>query len=162
MNFIQLLQQEWNQELAITQKMLNAIPENFDWKPHEKSMSLGRLATHVAEIPEWMAVTLDTDVLDFAKGYTPNKPATKAEVLALFDKMSKKSVESLSNLTEAKMDETWTMRNGDVVYFTLPKAVVMRQFVFSHIVHHRAQLGVYLRILGIPVPGTYGPSADES
>ena len=89
-------------------------------------------------------------------------PLWEGEVLALFDKMSKKSVESLSNLTEAKMDETWTMRNGDVVYFTLPKAVVMRQFVFSHIVHHRAQLGVYLRILGIPVPGTYGPSADES
>ena len=161
MDYKKLLISEWNSELASTRKVLGSVPENFDWKPHDKSMSLGRLATHVAEIPEWMHVTLGTSELDFAKGYTPNVCNSKADILALFNKMSEKSKTTLSNISDATMDESWTMRNGEQVYFTQSKGVVMRSFVISHLIHHRAQLGVYLRLLGIPVPGVYGPSADE-
>lgn len=151
---------EWEQELSITRKILQIIPENFDWKPHEKSMSLGGLATHVAEIPSWIAVTLETDVLDFSKGYTPNVCKTTEELLTLFDKFAAESKIVLHAVTEEKMKESWTMRNGEQVYFTELKAVVLRTWVFSHLIHHRAQLGVYLRLLNVPLPGTYGPSAD--
>jgi uncharacterized damage-inducible protein DinB len=162
MNWIKILQDEWNHELANTKKILLALPSNFDWKPHEKSMSLGRLATHVAEIAEWMYVTLETKELDFSKGYNPNVCATPADVLALFEKMSAKSVDAIQKMTEETLQENWTLRNGEQVYFTMPKFLVLRQFVISHLVHHRAQLGVYIRMQNVPLPGTYGPSADES
>ncbi len=156
----ELLLTEWEQELASTRKILQNVPGNFDWMPHEKSMSLGRLATHVAEIPSWMTVTLETDELDFSKGYTPNVCKTTEDLLTLFDKSAAESKIILHAITEEKMKENWTMRNGEQVYFTMPKAVVLRTWVFSHLVHHRAQLGVYLRLLDVPLPGTYGPSAD--
>lgn len=162
MNWIKILQDEWNHELANTKKILLALPVNFDWKPHEKSMSLGRLATHVAEIAEWMNVTLETKELDFSKGYNPNVCNTPADVLALFEKMSAKSVDAIQKMTEETLLENWTLRNGEQVYFTMPKFIVLRQFVISHLVHHRAQLGVYIRMQDVPLPGTYGPSADES
>jgi len=155
---------EFRQEAANTRKVLERIPDGQnDWSPHEKSMKLGRLATHVSEIPGWVYVTVSTDVLDFSAGdYKPNVVETTAERLSFFDEQVAKSIEILEKTNDEDLDKQWTMRNGDVVYFTIPKKVALRTWVFSHLVHHRAQLGVYLRLLNIPVPSIYGPSADES
>ena len=162
MDIIQMLIGEWNHELETTRKFLALVPANFEWTPHAKSMNMGRLATHVAEIAEWMTVTLETPELDFSKNYQPNICQTPADVQALFEKKAAQSVASLAKATEAILQDNWTLRNGETVYFTMPKHIVLRQFVISHLVHHRAQLGVYLRMLDIPVPGAYGPSADEA
>ena len=153
---------EYEMELKNTRKMLERVPmEKADWKPHEKSMSLGRLAVHVAEIPGWMTVTITTDELDFAKGYTPNKAASNEELLKLFDDNAAKALDELKKASDETFLGNWTMRNGDHLYFTMPKVVVARGFAMNHLYHHRAQLSVYLRLLDVPVPGMYGPSADE-
>jgi uncharacterized damage-inducible protein DinB len=154
---------EFKQEAASTRKILERVPDGKnDWAPHEKSMKLGRLATHVAEIPGWTYVTVSTDVLDFAAGdYKPNIYETSAERLKFFDEQVAKSIEILENMKDEDLEKSWTMRNGETVYFTVPKKVALRTWVFNHQVHHRAQLGVYLRLLDVPLPGIYGPSADE-
>lgn len=154
---------EFKQEAANTRKILERVPDGQnEWTPHEKSMKLGRLATHVAEIPGWTYVTVSTDVLDFAAGdYKPNVYETTAERLKFFDEQVAKSIEILEKTKDEDLDKDWTMRNGDAVYFTVPKKAALRTWVFSHGIHHRAQLGVYLRLLNQPLPGIYGPSADD-
>lgn len=153
---------EWEHEMNSTRKLLQAVPfEKGDWKPHEKSMTLKRLATHVAEIPNWLTVTLDTPELDFGKGYAANNPANKEELIALFDKCAAESAEKLKTATDENFRNNWTLRSGDHVYFTMSKAAVVRSLAMNHLYHHRGQLTVYLRLLDIPVPGLYGPSADE-
>lgn len=154
---------EFKQEAANTRKILERVPDGQnEWTPHEKSMKLGRLATHVAEIPGWTYVTVSTDVLDFAAGdYKPTVYETTAERLKFFDEQVAKSIEILEKTKDEDLDKDWTMRNGDTVYFTVPKKVALRTWVFSHGIHHRAQLGVYLRLLNQPLPGIYGPSADD-
>ena len=154
---------ELQNEAATTRKCLERVPpEKFDWKPHEKSMAMGRLAVHCAEMFGWTDVTLNQDQLDFAAyDYKPFEPKTTDELLAFFDD----HVEKARAIIAATSDETflkdWTMRNGDQVYMTMPKVAVMRSFVINHIIHHRGQLSVYLRLNDIPVPSLYGPSADE-
>lgn len=158
-----MLLPEWENEINITRRMLERVPfEKADWKPHEKSFTLGRLATHVAEISGWLTMTLTTSELDFAKGGTPHKPASKEELMQLFETEAAKASAILHEATDENFQSNWTLRNGEIIYFTLPKTVVVRNWVLSHIVHHRAQLSVYLRLLNVPVPGVYGPSADES
>lgn len=154
---------EFKMEAANTRKVLERVPDGKnDWTPHDKSMKLGRLATHVAEIPGWSYVTVSTNVLDFAAGdYKPNVLETTADRLKFFDEQVAKSIEILEHAKDEDLDAEWTMRNGETVYFTTPKKVALRTWVFSHLVHHRAQLGVYLRLLGIAVPSVYGPTADE-
>lgn len=154
---------ELQMEAANTRKILERVPlDKSDWKPHAKSMALGRLATHVAEIPGWASITLDQDVLDFAvAGFKPHVAKTSEELLSILDENVKKAVASLEHATEDTFNTMWTMKNGEHVFFTLPKKVVLRTFAYSHNIHHRAQLGVYLRMLDIPVPGMYGPTADE-
>lgn len=154
---------EFKQETANTRKILERVPDGKnDWAPHEKSMKLARLATHVAEIPGWTYVTISTDVLDFAAGdYKPNVYETTAQRLQFFDEQVIQSLAILEKTTDEELEKDWTMKNGDIVYFTVPKKVALRTWVFSHQFHHRAQLGVYLRLLNIPVPGIYGPTADE-
>jgi uncharacterized damage-inducible protein DinB len=154
---------ELRQEAAATRKILERVPiDKPDWKPHPKSTSLGHLATHVAEIPGWTAYTLDQDELDFAKlGYKPVIAKSSEELLKILDDNVEKAMTSLKNAPDEKFMENWTLRNGDTVFFTLPKAAVVRSFSFSHWIHHRAQLGVYLRLLDIPLPRLYGPTADE-
>jgi len=153
---------EWENEIKSTRKMLERVPfEKSEWKPHPKSMTLGRLATHVAEIPNWLTVTIETNELDFAKGYAQNKPTNKEELLKLFDDYADQSIKILKNATDEDFKSNWTMRNGEHIYFTLPKATVARNFAFNHLYHHRGQLSVYLRLLEVPIPGMYGPSADE-
>lgn len=155
---------EMQQEAAATRKLLERVPmDKADWTPHAKSMKLGNLANHVAELLSWTMVTLDQDELDFAKfEYKPEIPESTEALVKKFDDMLNKSVECLKKADDAKFMENWTMRNGEQVFFTLPKAAVLRSFVFNHEYHHRAQLGVYLRLLDIPLPGMYGPTADES
>ncbi len=154
---------ELQQEAATTKKILERVPlDNPDWKPHEKSMTLGRLAAHVAELPNWVGATLDHDELDFAKSdYKPPVAKSAEELTALHDKNIAEAIACLKKHPDEDFEKNWKLRNGETVYFELPKAAVLRSFVYSHLIHHRAQLGVYLRLLEVPLPGSYGPTADE-
>lgn len=154
---------EMEQEAAVARTCLERVPaDKFDWKPHEKSMAFGRLAVHIAEMFNWTAVTLQQSELDFAKfDYKPFEPSTTGELVESLDKNVAEAIDVLRNTTDDVFLENWTMRNGETVYFTMPKIAVMRSFVMNHIVHHRGQLSVYLRLNDIPVPALYGPSADE-
>jgi len=154
---------ELEQEAAVTRKLLERVPaEKFDWKPHEKSMPMGRLATHVAEMHGWTKPTVDDPELDFAKmDYKPYEPKTTEELVAHLDKNVNEAIEALKNASDEAWFEDWSLRNGEQIYFTIPKIAVMRGMVLNHIVHHRGQLSVYLRLNDIPVPAMYGPSADE-
>jgi uncharacterized damage-inducible protein DinB len=162
MDIIKLLQQELEREAATTRKMLERVPENkFDWKPHEKSMTLQRLATHVAELPGWIEMTLNTSELDFANNpYQPVPVNSTKDLLDYFEKSLTAGKKALSNATEVDLLPNWTLRNGDQVYSVSTRYEVIRMSL-SQIIHHRAQLGVYLRLLNVPIPGSYGPSADE-
>lgn len=157
------LHAEMEQEAATTRKVLERIPaDKFGYKPHEKSMSMSRLASHVAEMFNWTKATLEQSELDFAKfDYKPFEPATTEELVEFFDKNVAEALDTLKNTSDETLFEPWTMRNGETIYFTMPKAVTMRSFVMNHIIHHRGQLSVYLRLNDIPVPSIYGPSADE-
>lgn len=154
---------ELEQEAATTRTCFERIPaEKFAWKPHEKSMEFGKLASHVAEMFGWTPVTLQNSELDFAKmDYKPFEPQSSEDLLEFLDKNVAEAIETLRNTPDEVFMENWTMRNGDTVYFTMPKVAVMRSFVMNHIVHHRGQLSVYLRLNDIAVPSIYGPSADE-
>jgi uncharacterized damage-inducible protein DinB len=162
MNIIELLLKEQAQEAVTTRKMLERVPaERFGWKPHEKSMELRQLAVHIAELPSWVAMALTTDELDFEKNpYTQPAISTTAELLDHFGKSLEEGRGQLEKATGPLLLENWTLRSGDQVYSTSTKLEVIRMS-FSQVVHHRAQLGVYLRLLNIPIPGSYGPSADE-
>jgi uncharacterized damage-inducible protein DinB len=154
---------ELQQEAANTRKMLERVPtEKNDWQPHNKSMKMGRLATHIAELSGWTTMIMETDELNFANfDYKPVMAATSEELLAKHDESLAQAIASLEKMTDADFDKMWTMRNGDHVHFVLPKKAVLRSWAYSHLYHHRGQLSVYLRMLDIPVPGMYGPSADE-
>jgi uncharacterized damage-inducible protein DinB len=158
------LSAEIKHEAANTRKILARVPlDKLTWKPHDKSMDLQKLAKHVASIPIWVSRAITTDEMDFAKGRPAPAPdfKTTEELLAIFDhsvNQAIKDVEATSNETFMK---SWTMRDGEKVYMTMPKAAVVRQMALNHAVHHRGQLSVYLRLLNVPVPGMYGPTADE-
>jgi len=154
---------ELQMEAAATRKCLERIPaEKFDYKPHEKSMTMVRLAAHIAEMVEWAKDTVQTTGIDFATiDYKPFEPQTTAELVEFLDKNVEAAVEALQNTSDEAMMEDWTLRNGEEIYFTMPRIQTLRGMVFNHIVHHRGQLSVYLRMNDIPVPALYGPSADE-
>lgn len=162
-NISAALVSEMEHEAVTTRTCLERVPaDKFAFKPHEKSMEMGRLASHIAEMFSWTPATLQNAELDFAKmDYKPFEPKTTEELLEFFDKNVAEALDVLKTTSDAGFMETWTMRNGDKVYFTLPKVAVMRSFVMNHIIHHRGQLSVYLRLNDIPVPSIYGPSADE-
>jgi uncharacterized damage-inducible protein DinB len=154
---------DFKSEVARTRKMLERVPlEHATYKPHEKSMALLPLAQHVAHLTSWAGVTLLQDELDFAKPMDRPAPVTSIEeLLALYDKTMGEAVAAVEGTTDEILDSDWTMRNGEMVFFTRPKKEILREFVLSHLIHHRAQLGIYLRMLDVPVPAMYGPSADE-
>jgi uncharacterized damage-inducible protein DinB len=162
MSMIQTFLKELQMEANTTRKMLAIVPDDqFQWKPHEKSMTIRQLATHIAELPGWVTMILNTSELDFAEsGYTPLNIASTAGVLEAFEKSVADGKASLEAAKEGQLDDPWTLRNGETIYSTSPKAEVIRM-AFSQTIHHRAQLGVFLRLLDIPIPGSYGPSADE-
>lgn len=161
MSIIPMLLKELEQEAQTTRKFLAAVPEEkFSWKAHEKSMSLQQLATHVAELPGWVSFALATDELDFAKNhYEPAIVNSTSELLASFEKAYGEGKAALAASNEKELEKTWTMRNGDTIYLTITKAEMIRISI-SQTIHHRAQLGVYFRLLGVAVPPSYGPTAD--
>ena len=150
-------------ELASTRRVLERVPDgNADWTPHAKSMTLGKLAAHVADMPRFTQVIVDQEELDFAKGtYHTPALATRDELLAHFDAGAASLQAAVATLDADALARTWTLRSGDHVILAAPKGALVRGMGINHLVHHRAQLGVYLRLLGVPVPGLYGPSADE-
>jgi uncharacterized damage-inducible protein DinB len=154
---------EFDHEMQVTRKVLARVPDGkFDWQPHDKSMSFGRLAGHVAEIPGWVKETLTRDSVDIGGGFTPTVYTTRDEVLARFDALVTSARATLAAATDAEFMAPWTLKDKGKEIFTLPKAAVLRSFVFSHTVHHRGQMSVYLRLNDVPVPSIYGPSADEA
>ncbi len=162
MNIIELLQQELQQEGETTRKFLALAPlDKGDWAPHPKSMKLLELVTHIADLASWPRLGLTTSELDFAASpYDPPKPQSNGELVAMHDKGLAESLAHLSKATEADLQLPWVLRNGDVIYAEMTKIGLIRVSI-SQIIHHRAQLGVYLRLLDIPLPGSYGPSVDE-
>lgn len=153
-----------DQELDNTRKVLSRIPEaHLGYRPHEKSWPLQHLATHIADFGEWGVITLATDVLNFADPMPPKtaSPTTGEEFVARFNEKMAKFQEMLSATTDAHLMETWTMKNGDDVIMAMPRIAVLRSMIVNHMIHHRAQLTMYFRLLDVPVPGLYGPSADE-
>lgn len=162
-NIATALVAEMEQEARVTRSCLERIPaEKFDWKPHDKSMTMGRLSSHIAEMFAWTGPTMEQSELDFATmDYKPFEPKTTDELLQFFDKNVAEAIGTLKSYSDEKFMEPWTLKNGETTFFTLPKAAVIRGFVFSHVIHHRGQLSVYLRLNDIAVPSIYGPSADE-
>ena len=157
----QELIQELTLEAAVTRRYLQNVPfDKLDYKPTEKSETLGRLAIHVAEIIAWWTTVVNTNRLDFL-GFEPKDIKSTEELLSYFDALLADAIKSLSTVEDDEFEKNWSMTNGEEVYFTLPKKQVARLFCMNHLVHHRSQLGVYLRMLDIVVPATYGPSADD-
>jgi uncharacterized damage-inducible protein DinB len=154
---------ELKEEEKSTRKLLEKIPaEYLSWKPHEKSFPLSRLASHVAELPGWISTILDSDELDFGKiKFTPPEILSPADIMKVHIENVNKAIKSLENAKEEDFSKTWTLKNNDKIFFTRPKSDVLKNFAYSHLYHHRGQLTVYLRLLDIPLPGIYGPTADE-
>jgi uncharacterized damage-inducible protein DinB len=166
MSIADLLLTEFEEEAEATRAMLGRVPEDrMAWQPHEKSMTLSRLASHVAEIASWTSATLGADELDFMspemQNWTPRELQTVPEIQAELDSAAAGLREILAQTDDEKMMTFWTMKMGDQVLMTAPKYFVFRRQVMNHLVHHRAQLGVYLRMLDVPLPMIYGPTADE-
>jgi len=162
MSIAQMLLPEFDQEMANTRKMLERVPDGkFSFKPHDKSMALGRLAAHTAEIPSYATATLRMERMDFTGNEKPFSPETRKEILDAFDKHVVEARELLSKATDEELMKTWTLTYKGQQIFSMPRAAVLRAMVMNHLIHHRAQLGVYLRMNNVAVPGMYGPSADE-
>lgn len=151
-------------EVSKTRRMLERYPaEHNDWRPHEKSMTLAKLASHTAELPAFAASIVTTDDMDFMKGeYVSHSCHSKAELLDLFETSVDSLRTALASADTESLARPWTLRKGEHVVGTGPKGELVRDMALNHMVHHRAQLGVYYRMLGVPVPGLYGPSADEA
>lgn len=155
---------EFREEAKSTRKYLELVPmDKSDFKPHEKNFTLGKLASHVAEIPAWFPLILDEDELNFANSdFKPFEATTNEELLKYYDDNVKKAEETLlKDFPDEEYDKIWTMRSNGKIYIQIPKSLSVRVWCMNHWYHHRAQLGVYLRLLGLPLPGIYGPTADE-
>lgn len=154
---------EFKEEAAKTRRVLERVStEHFAYKPHEKCSDMRGLAQHIANVPSWVGITILQDELDFANPMPRNEPvADNAELLAFFEKRYSEALKVLEDLDVAELERDWTMRAGPQIFFTKPKGHVLREFVYNHIVHHRGQLTMYMRMQDIPLPGIYGPSADE-
>lgn len=154
---------EYDHEMATTRRLLDRVPEaEFAWKPHEKSMSLGQLSGHLANIPTWCSAVLDTTEFDLATAdRRPRQPESREALLKEFDTKVAAARASLVARTDAELLTPWTLRQGSYEIFTLPRISAIRSFVMNHSIHHRGQLSVYLRLRNVPLPSMYGPTADE-
>jgi uncharacterized damage-inducible protein DinB len=162
----EVLRPELENEMANTRKILAIVPEGkWDWKPHAKSMSLGKLAGHLATLPGWGTDTFKTERMDLSPENMPKDaqfaPKSREELLAKFDASASGLRENLGSVPDEEFGKTWTLTWMGKEVFSLPRAGVYRGMVMNHLIHHRGQLSVYLRLLEVPVPGMYGPSADE-
>ena len=162
MTISQMMLPEYDNEMKSTRKMLECVPdENLGYKPHEKSMTLGRLAGHVAELPGWIPYTINMDSLELTPDMKPLIATSREQLLAAFDKNSAEGRASLEGAGDECLMAPWSLIIGGHKAFTMPRAAVLRSMVMNHVIHHRAQLGVYLRLNNIAIPGSYGPSADD-
>jgi uncharacterized damage-inducible protein DinB len=163
MGMIDGLLNEFDHEMESTRKTLERVPEDkFGWKPHEKSGTMIWLAGHIANLPGWPKFTIEQDFLDIgSKVQPPPPPKTTKELLASFEQNVASGRAAIASAAEPKMFEPWTLKADGKVMFSMPRIAVLRSMVMNHLIHHRAQLTVYLRLNDIPVPALYGPSADE-
>jgi len=162
MAIVDALLPEFDHEMTRTRKVLERVPEErFDWKPHQKSFSLGALAMHVATLPTWGTETLTRSEIDVGNNPAPAATPSKSDLLAAFDRNVAQARAALAGRTDAELTAMWSLKRNGKVVFSMPKTTVLRSLVLSHLIHHRAQLTVYLRLLDVPVPAIYGPSADE-
>ncbi len=161
-NIIDPILTELAHEMATTRRLLERAPDaKFGWKPHEKSMTLGRLTGHIAELPGWVATIVDKPGFDFGGGgHAPFSPASTAELLAAFDKHVALATEALKPLTDKALMETWRLTKQGQLILEMPRVGVVRTLLLNHVIHHRGQLSVYLRLLNVPLPSIYGPTAD--
>ena len=159
-----MLLPEFDQEMANTRKMLERVPEDrFDYQPHPKSWKLNRLAGHVAELPNWVTSIMKVELLEMEPSQLkPFEPRTRKELLDQFDKYARAAHLGIAAATDEQMNKMWSMKWEGKTVLTMPRFSVLRSVVLNHIIHHRAQLGMYLRLTGVAVPGMYGPSADEA
>jgi len=164
MSIREMMLPEFEQEMANTRKMLERVPEDhFDYQPHPKSWKLNRLAGHVAELPSWVGHTMKVELLELQPGQvTPFEPTTRKELLDKFDQCAREAKQALDAASDEEMNKMWTMRWAGKTVMTMPRSLVLRSVVLNHMIHHRAQLGVYLRLTNTAVPGMYGASADET
>ena len=165
MSIAETLLPEFDREMGLTRRVLERAPDGqFAWKPHEKSMTLGRLAEHLSELPLWLAISITESGIDMSAQRPSDykSPDTRAKVLAMFDKNVTQARSALTGRTDAELMAPWTLKNQGKEIFTMPKASVIRGFAMNHMIHHRGQMMVYLRLQNVPVPSVYGPSADES
>lgn len=154
---------EFDHEMANTRKTLERIPEDkLAWKPHEKSMPLGRLAGHVAELPGFATTTIEKDSLNLSMGeFKPLIATSRQQVLDAFDKRVAEARAAIAGASDGHLMKPWSLEFNGKTMFSMPRVAVLRSMMLNHIIHHRAQLGVYLRLNNVPVPAIYGPSADE-
>jgi uncharacterized damage-inducible protein DinB len=156
---------EFDHEMGATRRVLERVPvADLAWQPHEKSFSLGKLASHVSNLPHWVSAIFDLSVFDLASlgdDARPKQPTDVASILAHFDQEAKKARARLDAMTDSELLSPWTMKQGGHEILTMPKAAVYRSFVMNHMIHHRGQLTVYLRLRNVPLPALYGPTADE-
>ena len=156
---------EFDHEMGATRRVLERVPAaDLAWKPHEKSFTLGQLASHVSNLPTWMSMTFDADSLDLATlgdDTRPKQPTEVAPILQWFDDKVKTARARLDAQTDQTMLSPWTLKQAGQTLFTMPKVAVVRSFVMNHMIHHRGQLTVYLRLRNVPLPALYGPTADE-
>jgi|SRR5579883_213539 len=158
----QALLPEFDEEMKNTRKILERVPDGkFDYQPHPKSMTLGRLASHVAELPGWGIMTLDREVLEMDSSFKPHIAQNTTELLAIFDKAVAEVRPRIEKATDADWSKMWSFKFNGQTVMTMPRSAVMRSVVMNHLIHHRAQLGVFLRLNDVAIPGFYGPSADE-
>jgi len=160
------LLREFDMEMDSTRRTLERVPDGkFSWKPHEKSGTLGWMATHIATIPHWAKMTMEQDSLDISPAgrpdSVPSAPANRKELLEVFDKNRAEARAALAAGTDAAYAKPWALLMGEQELFREPRGAVIRRMVFNHMIHHRGQLTMYLRQLNVPVPALYGPSADE-
>lgn len=163
----QALLPEFENEMATTRRVLERVPDDkFDWKPHEKSMTMGHLASHIAHMAGWTVATLGQESLDLAPPGEPpiemHDATSNSELLAMFDQNVAGAKSALESASDEQLMQTWSLLKGGDAIFTLPRVAVLRALIFNHIIHHRGQMSVYLRENDIPVPSIYGPSADEN
>jgi uncharacterized damage-inducible protein DinB len=166
MSIAQSLLPEFDQEMAVTRLLLERVPEaQAAWKPHPKSMGLGQLAIHLATLPSWAIPTITQSELDInppgGPGYKTPPFTSTAGVVSTFDQSVTMAREALAGASDAALLEPWTFKNHGAVIFTMPRIAVLRSMVFNHVVHHRGQLSVYLRLHDVPLPPMYGPTADS-
>ena len=162
MALVDMLLPEFDHEMATTRKLLERVPDDrLAWAPHAKSFTMGQLAQHVATIPLWGTMTLTLSELDLAGSAQQPPAGSRAELVKMFDENASKARKELTGKTDAELMAPWALKRGADTIFSMPKISVWRGFVMSHLIHHRAQLSVYLRMQDVPLPAMYGPSADE-